>query len=125
MAELSEIVLGIPSGAFLTYCLFGGLAYCDRSTYRHSIENPHHIEGRVIEDNYSSSYGHEEYNVSIQTLEGEKFAVHYSDRVSSTPCSVLSVLFTPGDFVELHVGTYEDYTGKQKLLGIDGKLLDP
>lgn len=106
---------------------YGGLNTLVASSMRKGLQPHPAITGTVIEEHYyppTLLFMDSMYDVCIRTSEGRKVVVSYNSYVSDSSPQFLNSLFATGDKVELQVATKDKYDGKQRFVGLVGKLIE-
>jgi len=125
MRRLLENAGAIVLGGITLVVVYAGFQSLAESTIKRELQNHQTIGGTVVEENLIPGFMKDEYKVSIIKSPGnKKVLVSYSPLTARIDePSALNTLFAPGDTVELDVATYGGYDGKQRFLGISGRLV--
>ncbi len=122
MGTYLNITLGIPSGGLISILGLMVIQECSTSSVKNSLENHQTLTGTVVEEFYDSGFLKDSYNLSIKTPEGKKISVQYGFFITNQDCTQLSVLFSPGDHVELQVAKRKDKK-EYGFYGLSAKLV--
>jgi len=125
MGRLLDIAGGIALGGLVSLSGYAGLHSLAEYSVKKELQNQQTIRGTVVEENFTSHFMGDRYQVSIRTPEGRKVLASYNSVFSGLyEPATLNTLFAKGDNVELDVATNEEFGGDQRFVGLAGKLVE-